>query len=119
MSVDAGYAAYLTSPARTVGATITGALAAWGTKAISSAIQSPLALKEDAQTEAIRQAEFLAGPIARDKHIVRGAQADLIGKLIVIVGDRLGYENGALAFVIGAAEAEGGGSTALTVLKRL
>lgn len=119
-TVDPGYGAYLKAPARYVTAVIAGAAAAWGDKALASTINTPIALKADAQTEANRQAQFLAGPIARDRHIVKGLRRDLIGKLIVLQGDRLGYEgNGALAFVIGASESDEIRTTTLTVLKRL
>lgn len=119
-TVDPGYGAYLKAPARYVSATIAGAGAAWGDKALTSTIISPIALKADAQAEAVRQAQFLAGPIARDRHTVKGLRHDLIGKLITLQGDRLGYEGaGSLAFVIAAVESDEVRMTALTVLKRL
>lgn len=118
-TVDAGYASWLKAPSRTVGATITGAAAAWGDKAVDSTVVSPLALKADAQAEATYQAQFLAGPIARDTVLVKGLRADLIGRLVTIVGDRLGYEDGADVFVIGAKESDRVQTTSLTVLKRL
>jgi len=119
-TVDPGYGAYLKAPARYVSATIAGATAAWGDKALASTILSPIALKADAQTEANRQAQFLAGPFARDRHVIIGLRSDLVGKLITLRGDRLGYEGGgSLAFVIGAAESADVRTTTLTVLKRL
>ena len=118
-TVDPGYGAYLKAPARYVTAAIAGAAAAWGDKATKTTIITPIANKADAQTEANRQAQFLAGPIARDRHVVKGLRRDLIGKLITLNGDRAGYENGSLAFVIGAAEPDEIRTTVLTVLKRL
>lgn len=119
-TVDPGYGAYLKSDARYVTTTVAGAAAAWGDKALRSTIMSPISLKDDAQAEATRQAQFLAGPIARDRHVVNGLRRNLIGKLITLQGDRLGYEGGgSLAFVIGAAESETARTTTLTVLKRL
>lgn len=117
-TVEAGYAAWLKTDARYVGATIAGAKASWGDKAISSTVISPLAFKADAQAEAIKQAQFLAGPIARDKAIVKGYRKDLIGQLVTLFADRLGYEPGPSVFVVGAAENDNG-TTTLTVLKRL
>jgi len=118
-TVDPGYGAYLKTSARFVTTIISGATATWGDRAVGTSIMSPIALKADAQTEATAQAQFLAGPLARDRHIVQGLRKDLIGKLITLNGDRLGYEAGALAFVIGAAEMDGVRLTTLTVLKRL
>lgn len=115
--VEPGYGAYLQAQARYVSATVAGSLATWGDKSFTSTVMSPIALKADAQAEAIRQAQFLAGPIARDRHVVPGAKAYLIGRPIIITADRAGYESGATVFVIGAAEE--GGTTTLTVLKRL
>jgi hypothetical protein len=118
--VDPGYGAYLKAPARYINAAVGTAAATWGDKAITSTIVSPISLAADAQTEATRQAQFLAGPIARDSHLVKGLRRDLIGKLITLQGDRLGYDGaGALAFVIGAAESSDVRTTTLTVLKRL
>jgi hypothetical protein len=118
-TVDPGYGAWLKTSARYVGATIAGAAASWGDKAVDSAVISPLAYKADAQAEATAQAQFLAGPIAQDSIVVKGIRKDLIGKLISVGGDRLGYEAGAAVFVIGAAESETARTTTLTVLKRL
>jgi hypothetical protein len=118
-TVDAGYASWLKATQRTVGATIAGAQAAWGDGAVDSAVMSPLAFKTDAQAEATYQAQFLAGPLARDKIVVSGLRHDLLGRLVTIFGDRLGYEEGADVFVLGVAETEGIRTTTLTVLKRL
>jgi hypothetical protein len=118
-TVEPGYAAWLKTNARYVGATVAGAAQAWGDTAIDSRVVSPLVDRNAAQAEAVAQAQFLAGPIARDKIVVAGLRKDLIGRLITISGDRLGYENGSVAFVIGAAESERVRTTTLTVLKRL
>lgn len=118
-NVDPGYASWLKSDARYVGATIAGAAAAWGDKALDSRIVSPLAYKADAQAEATKQAQFLAGPIARDNVLVKGLRRDLLGQLVTLTGDRLGYEAGAAVFVIGVKENDGVRTTLLTVLKRL
>lgn len=117
-TVEPGYAAWLKTDARYVGATIAGAKAAWGDKAINATIVSPLAFKADAQAEAVKQAQFHAGPVARDKAIVKGYRKDLIAQVVTLFGDRLGYEPGPSVFVIGAAE-NANGTTTLTILKRL
>lgn len=116
--VDAGYAAYLRGPARYVTTTLPDQVTRFGDKVQASTIISPIAEKAPAQAEATRQAQFLAGPIAQDFHIVKGQRRDLIARSITVIGDRLGYEAGVNVFVIGAAELDDG-TTRLTVLKRL
>lgn len=91
---------------------------AWGDKAVETEIISPLAFKPDALTEAARQLEVLGGPLAVDEHVVSGRHIAMLGKSVRVAGDRLGYENGAQVFVIGATE-QANGTTVLTVLKRL
>jgi len=118
-TVEPGYAAWLKAPARFVTTTIAGAAATWGDKALDSEAVSPLAYKADAQAEATRQAQFLAGPLVRDRITVPGLRKDLLGKNVTIYGDRLGYENGATVFVLNVAEQDGARMTTLTVLKRL
>ena len=116
--VEPGYGAYLRSNARYTTAQITGAATTWGDKGQASTIVSPIALKADADTEVVRQAQFLAGPMVKDRHVVKGKRRDLIGKAVVVQADRLGYAGGAVAFVIAASETPDG-TTTLTVLKRL
>jgi len=118
-TVDPGYAAWLKTTARNVGATIAGSTATWGDAAVDSTVVSPLAFKADAQAEATYQAQFLAGPLARDTAVVPGLRRDLIGRPVTLFGDRLGYEDGAVVFVVGATEAERARTTTLTVIKRL
>jgi len=118
MSIDPGFAAWLKQDALYAISAVAGASAAWGDKAISSTVVSPLANESDAQTIADAQAAFMAGPLAQDKVVVAGHRKDLIGQCITVTGDRLGYEAGAAVFVIGAAEADPGSTTTLTVLKR-
>jgi len=118
-AVPSGFGAWLKSPARYSTATIVGAADAWGEKATTSTNVSPLAYKTDADAEAVRQAQFLAGPIARDTHVVIGARSDLIGRVVRIIGPKLGYDDGVDVFVVAAVESETNGTTALTVLKRL
>lgn len=119
MTVDSGYAAWLKTDARYATATVAGASAAWGDKALDSKIISPLANQSDAVTEGAAQAAFLAGPLARDSVVVPGLRKDLLGRLVTITADRLGYEAGADVFVIGVRESDSSRMTTLTVLKRL
>lgn len=90
----------------------------YGTSAIETEIISPLALKADAIEEAARQLDTLGGPLAIDEHVLAGRLSGLIGRVITLQGDRLGYETGPRVFVVGASE-QPDGSTNLTVLKRL
>lgn len=118
MAVEPGYAAWLKAQARFVTTNVAGAAARWGDKAVNATIISPLALKEDAQAEATRQALFLAGPIVRDRIVVKGLRHDLVGTQRRFSGDRLGYANAPVCLIIGAAESEDGRTTTLTVLRR-
>lgn len=117
--VESGYGAYLKSPARYVGATVSGAAATWGTRAEDSSVITPLAYKADAQAEALNQLAILAGPLARDKIVVDGLHSDKVGLAVTITGDRAGYENGAVVIIVGAQESENVRTTTLTVIKRL
>lgn len=116
--VDAATAEALKAPALYVTATPAGA-AEWGDLAVDSEIISPFALAADATNEATRQAAFLGGPLVQDTHLVAGARRDLFGEFVRLTGDRLGYQNGAFAFVIGVTEAEDRTTTTLTVVRPL
>lgn len=117
-TVDPARADWLKREALFSAATVSGAFTKWGDLALDSTIISALALKADADTESAKQAAFMAGPLAREKIDVIGFRKDLVGQVVTITGDRLGYEAGGLAvFVLGAAEQ--GGFTTLTVLRRL
>jgi len=116
--VPPGYGQYLKSPARYVAASVAGA-AAWGDIAADSVVLSPLADRAAAQAEAIAQAQFLAGPLARDKIVVKGLLADEVGRFTRIYHPSMGYADGAVVLILGAQEDEAGGKTTLTVLKRL
>ena len=117
--VPAGYGAYLKSPARYAATTITGASTVWGDKALDSEVISPLALQIDAQSEATRQAQTLAGPLVKDSHVIKGRRRDLIGKPVLIYNPLLGYGGGSYCYVIGAVEASDSNTTTLTVIKAL
>jgi hypothetical protein len=74
-------------------------------------------LEADAQAEAEREISLLGSPLAVDEHDVQGARADLLGRCVRIVGDRLGYEGGRNVMVISVEEKAG--FTTLTVLARV
>lgn len=117
--VDALYAQWLKSDALYALSTVTGAQAAWGDKALDSSTLSALANGADAATEAAAQSAFLAGPLAIDNAIIKGQRQDLLGQVITLTGDRLGYGGaGKSVFVISVAENENGTST-LKVLRRM
>ena len=118
-TVEPGYGAYLKGAARYVTTNIAGASDRWGDRALTTTVMSPLVAKADAQAMATYQAQFMAGPLARDTILVAGLLANLVGSVVRVFGDRLGYENGADVFVLGVREADKGGTSTLTVLKRL
>lgn len=90
----------------------------WGDRAVETEIISPLVFQGDAEAECIRQMLFMEGPLVEDVVQVTGARRDLMGKVITITGDRLGYDaGGKLAFVIGYIE--GKGITDLSVVRKL
>jgi hypothetical protein len=118
MSVDPGYADYLKSESLTAVAAVAGAEAKWGDRAVTSSIMTPLVDLTATNVEAAAQADFLAGPCARDTIVVRGKLASLFLRPVTIKGDRLGYESSPVVFVLAATE-NPNGTTTLTVLKRL
>lgn len=117
-SVSADFGSWLKSQALFVSATPDNA-AAWAATGTTSEVISPIASGADAQVEAARQAEFLKGPRARDAIVVPGLRRDLMCRAITVRGDRLGYENGAVVFVIGYSENRSSRTTTLNVIKRL
>lgn len=118
MSVPASYVDYLKSDALYAVAEVAGAAAKWGDKAILSSVMSPLVDEDDANDEATAQADFMAGPLARDVIVIGGHHADAYLRVVTITANRLGYEAGADVFVIEARE-QPNGTTILKVLKRL
>lgn len=114
-AIDPGYAIALKNDALYLRAPTSSA--AWAAQSNEKKSISPLASHDDAAAEALRQAEFMGGPMVRDRAIVKGARADLIGRPILLGAPGLGYEAGAACFVIGAQE--GDSETTLTVVRRL
>lgn len=118
--VDAGLKSWLGSTALYVGASDAATVARWGDRATDTEYLSPIAIEADADAEAVRQLSFLAGPLARDEHVVQGLRHDLLGKTIRITGTGLGYEApGAVVFVLRVEESDATDMTTLTVLRRL
>lgn len=100
-------------------ATATNGLAAfYGDEAIEAEIVSPLANKTAALAEAVRQLDFIGGPLAIDEHIVIGRLAGLVGTSAPITCASLGYETGPVCFILGAVE-NADGTTTLTALRKL
>lgn len=118
MTIASDLAAWLKADALYAKATGSAA-AAFGDTSEDSTVITPLALAADGQAEANRQAILLRGPMTTDAVTVKGYRSDLIGKTITINGDRLGYEAGAVAFVIATQENDGRGTTTLTVVRSL
>ena len=115
-AVDPAYGQWLKSDALYLRARSATA-AAWGDRGASTTAMSPFALRADAAAEADRQLAFLAGPLVRDRVLVAGARRDLVGRVIEVVGDRLGYQQARRVFVIGAEE--GVAETVLTIVRSL
>lgn len=118
MSVDPEIARWFREGILYASAEDAATAARWGGIAITSSIDSALALKADAQAEAIRQLAIWSGPIGQDEHLVAGDRKDLKLRCITLVIDRLGYDEGVPAFVLGTEPAEGN-MTRLTVIRRL
>jgi hypothetical protein len=117
-SVDSGFASWLKGGALWL-TVLPANAAAWAGKGVESEIVTPYATRADALVAGAAQADILSGPNVRDAVEVLGARKDLLGKLITLKGDRLGYTSaGVYALVLGVEEQENG-TTILTVLKRL
>ncbi|HYI39984.1 MAG TPA: hypothetical protein VE053_06670 [Allosphingosinicella sp.] len=117
--VDAGTVAWLKGGVLFASSTDTGIATAWGVDASETEIVSCLALSSAAATEAARQQDFLEGPLAVERHNVKGLRSDLIGRPVTITVAQLGYDAGLTVFVIGAEEAADVERTYLTVLRKL
>lgn len=118
VAVDAGYAAWLKSPARWLNALNGGLPAGLMEPAVEQEFISPLASRAATITEAGRQIAFLGRPLALDRHIVKGQRRDLIALPVTIKSDYLGYGAGRACFVIEVDERDDD-TTALTVLRKL
>jgi len=119
-AVDPQQAAWLRSEELLAVASSAPAAAKWGAVALDTRITSAIALKVDADAEAVRQLAFVgAGPIAVDVLLVPGNQIELIGKVVTLTTDKGGYSAGVDVFVLTADEVDTPGFTKLLVLRRL
>lgn len=118
-AVDPAFAQWLKDDALFVSGTDAAFAARWGERAIETEIISPLATKPGADAEAARQFAFLAGPHVLDRHSVAGLWHSLIGQVVTLTIDRLGYDFGVACFVVDAQEKEGSEMTELLVLRQL
>lgn len=116
--VDSAFTAWLKAPALYASGTNGSLPAGLNDAARDQEIISSIYNLAGANAELARQVAFLAGPLARDVAIVRGAHVNLIGRAINLTCDLLGYEVGPLVFVIGVDERDDGLSE-ITVLRRL
>lgn len=117
--VDADFAEWLRSEALMARAVDAPTDAKWGALAIDTRISSALALKVDADAEAVRQLAFLTGPPVVETLRVEGKQIGLLGRVVTLRTATGDYAGGVQVFVLGADESEQGGGTRLTVLRRL
>lgn len=93
--------------------------ARWGDKAQTTERMTTIAFKADAVAEAARQLAFLGGPLVTDEHLLVGAWAGYLGRVITLTIDRLGYDAGLDVFVIGVEDDRAAGTSRVTVLRRL
>lgn len=118
MTVDPSIADWLKAPALYASAADAVVAARWGDAAQESSIMSGIADRAAAEREAARQLAFLSGPLAIDTHNIPGFQRGLLGKVVTITADRLGYQSGVDVFVIGYQEQNVNMAT-VKVLRRL
>lgn len=115
-SVDTGLADYLKANSLFTTAIPVGV--DWGDRGFAYEITTPVDGRTAAIGAASRFAGFMGGPLAKENVEVLGRRQDLLGEVVAITGDRLGYTaTPTVVFVIGVAETEVG--TTLTVLRRL
>lgn len=95
--------------------------ARWGASAVTSERLTGIATKVAAEAEADRQLGFFArGPFAEDVHTLPGTDwLASLGRVVRLVGDRLGYDAGADVFVIGVDADRATGLSSVTVLRPL
>ncbi|ARR52049.1 hypothetical protein HY78_00525 [Rhizorhabdus wittichii DC-6] len=118
MPIEPSYGEWLQSDALYATSTDATLAARWPTQAIESEAVSPFAEKVDGEAEGGRQIAFLGPPKDTDVHVVPGRHRNLLGRVVTLMIDRLGYDAGVNCFVIGADEQQVTGSTVLTVLRR-
>ena len=102
--VDQGFAQWLKDESLLTSAATGGVAVGLLPSAIESEVISALATKAAADSEAARQIAILGGPLALDRHVVKGQRRDLVGKCITLTHDLLGYSAGEPVFVVSADE---------------
>jgi hypothetical protein len=100
-------------------ATSATVLAAWGSRAQSSATISPYLLQADAAAEAMRQLALLSRPLAEDVAVIAGNYSGFEGAMIVLSAADFGYDAGAPVLVTGVEFDDAKNMSKLTVLRRL
>lgn len=119
MSVDPSFAQWLMGDGLTAVTTDAAVAAAWGTKALTTARMTTIALAADANAEGARQIVFMGMPLAQDEHLMVGEWASFLGRVITISGDRLGYAAGVDVFVVGVQDDLATNISRVTVLRRM
>ena len=102
--LDTGFAQWLRNDALYSSLANSSLPAGLNASAIETEIVSPLITKAAADSELARQIAVLGGPLALDRHVVKGQRRDLVGQCITLTNELLGYTPGAPAFVISADE---------------
>lgn len=116
-NVDSGFAAWLKDDALFT-TTVPGGIA-WGERGVAVDFLTAVDTKAEATVEGERIAAFMGFPVVKDAVAVKGQRRDLLGRVVNLTGDRLGYSASATAvFVCGVNEAENG-TTVLSVLRKL
>lgn len=93
--------------------------ARWGARARTSERMTTIAIKADAQAEAVRQIAFMGGPLVIDEHLLPGQWAAFIGQVITVTTAKLGYQAGVDVFVIAVQDERSTGLSRVTVIRRL
>ena len=92
--------------------------ARWGVTAQTSERMTTIALKSDAEAEALRQIGFLGGPLFIDSATVPGAWESHMGQVITVAIDKLGYDDGEDVFLIGAQDDLAVGTSEISIIRR-
>ena len=116
--VDSNVAAWLKAEALYSSGSNVAAPANLLVGATESEIISGLATLADADAETTRQLGFLNYPQAIDVHSVPGQRKDLLGKVVSLTANYLGYDTARTVFVIGVQEKDNN-TTTLYVVRRL
>lgn len=121
MSVDPVFAQWLQGDADYALRTDAATAARWGATALTTERRTGLATRAGAEAQGDRELAFFArGPFAVDEHQLAGTDwIDMLGRVIVLTGDQLGYAAGVEVFVIGVEASRATGLSQVTVLRPL